>query len=107
MGRVKDLVLSDPASGTISHVVVSVGGVGGMGDKLFAVPIAQIQQAPGKDYLVLSANSDLSKGFDDKNWPSETAWQDRGDASRSAGSTPPDTSTTSSTDDNSSRVTTQ
>src|SRR5689334_5298931 len=36
IGRVKDLVLSDPSSGTISHVVVAVGGVAGIGDKLFA-----------------------------------------------------------------------
>ena len=82
VGRVKDLVLSDPSSGTISHFVVSVGGVAGMGDKLFAVPFNEVQHLPGKDYLVLSANSDLSKGFDDKNWPTDTAWQDRGAASR-------------------------
>jgi sporulation protein YlmC with PRC-barrel domain len=76
VGKVKDLVLSDPSSGTISHVVVSVGGVAGMGDKLFAVPFSEIHQAPGKDYLVLSAASDLSKGFDDKSWPTDTAWRD-------------------------------
>ena len=84
VGRVKDLVLADPSSGTISHAVVSIGGVAGMGDKLFAVPFSQLQRAPGKDYLVLSGSSDLSKAFDEKSWPEETAWQGRGDAGRTA-----------------------
>jgi sporulation protein YlmC with PRC-barrel domain len=93
VGRVKDLVLADPSSGTISHAVVSIGGVAGMGDKLFAVPFNQLQRAPGKDYLVLSGSSDLSKAFDEKSWPEETAWQG-GYAGRAASappaSTPPD-----------------
>ena len=75
VGRVKDLVLSDPSSGTISHAVVAVGGVAGVGDKLFAVPFSQLQPAPGKDYLVLSGTSDLSKAFDENSWPADTAWQ--------------------------------
>ena len=82
VGKVKDLVLGNPSSGTISHVVVSVGGVAGMGDKLFAVPFDQIQQVSGKDYLVLSAASDLSKGFDEKSWPAGTAWQQGNEAIR-------------------------
>lgn len=89
VGKVKDLVLSDPSSGTISHVVVSVGGVAGMGDKLFAVPFNEIHQAQGKDYLVLSASSDLSKGFDDKSWPTDTAWRDSSAASRPAATPAP------------------
>src|SRR5829696_586645 len=64
VGNVKDLVLGDPSSGTISHVVVAVGGVLGMGDKLFAVPFQDLQQVPGKNYLVLSHSSDLSQAFD-------------------------------------------
>src|SRR5690349_9431074 len=104
VGKVKDLVLSDPSSGTISHVVVSVGGVAGMGDKLFAVPFSEIHQAPGKDYFVLSASSDLSKGFDDKSWPTDAAWNN-GVPARSAGapapaSTPATTRTPATAADN-------
>jgi sporulation protein YlmC with PRC-barrel domain len=94
VGKVKDLVLADPSSGTISHVVVSVGGVAGMGDKLFLVPIEQVQHASGKDYFVLSASSDLSKGFDDKNWPTEMISQDRSNANRTAATTPAPAATT-------------
>ena len=43
-----------------AHVVVSVGGLAGMGDKLFAVPYNQVQSMPGKDYLVLSGSGDLA-----------------------------------------------
>jgi sporulation protein YlmC with PRC-barrel domain len=89
VGKVKDLVLGDPSSGTISHVVVSVGGVAGMGDKLFAVPFSEIHQAQGKDYLVLSASSDLSKGFDDKNWPTDTAWHNGSGAGRTSSASAP------------------
>jgi sporulation protein YlmC with PRC-barrel domain len=109
VGSVKDLVIGDPASGTISHVVVAVGGVMGMGDKLFAVPFRDLQQAPGKNYLVLSANSDLSQAFDEKSWPNQAAWQDRNQTSRNAlpaatdttvaspGASPASTPTTSTT----------
>jgi len=92
VGRVKDLVISDPSSGTISHVVVAVGGVMGMGDKLFAVPFRDLQQAPGKNYLVLSTSSDLSQAFDEKSWPDQAAWHDRSQTSRS--SLPPATDMT-------------
>jgi sporulation protein YlmC with PRC-barrel domain len=86
VGEVKDLVLADPSSGTISHVVVSVGGVAGMGDKLFAVPFDQIEQASaGRDYLVLSGSSDLSKGFDEKSWPTDgMAWREGSNGNRAA-----------------------
>ena len=83
LGTVKDLVLADPASGRISQVVVAIGGVGGMGDKLFALPYSDLQPAPDKNALVLSSNSDLSRGFDGKNW-SDIAKQDNGGSSEQA-----------------------
>lgn len=95
VGKVKDLVLSDPSSGTISHFVVAVGGVAGIGDKLFLVPFNEVQHTSDKDYFVLSASSDLSKGFDDNNWPTGTAAQ-QGGADRTA-STPPASSSAATT----------
>jgi sporulation protein YlmC with PRC-barrel domain len=91
VGSVKDLVIGDPSSGTISHVVVAVGGVMGMGDKLFAVPFSELQRVPGKNYLVLSTSSDLSQAFDEKSWPNQAAWQDRNQSGRT--SLPPATDT--------------
>jgi len=95
VGSVKDLVIADPASGTISHVVVAVGGVMGMGDKLFAVPFSELHRAPGKNYLVLSTSSDLSQAFDEKSWPNQAAWQDRNQASRTSPAAATDTTAAS------------
>jgi sporulation protein YlmC with PRC-barrel domain len=76
IGSIKDLVVSDPASGRISHAVIAVGGVLGMGDKLFAVQYDALEAQPGKDYLVLRQGVDLAKAFDDKHWPDAAAWND-------------------------------
>jgi sporulation protein YlmC with PRC-barrel domain len=68
VGKVKDLVLDDPASGQITRVVVSVGGVSGLGDKLFAIPYSDFRRDEGKHVLVLDSNSDLAHAFDDNDW---------------------------------------
>src|SRR4051812_47754864 len=69
IGTVKDLVLEDAQSGRISQVVVAVGGVLGMGDKLFSVPYNQMQMAPDGKHVVLSNTNDLAQTFDEKHWP--------------------------------------
>ena len=68
VGTVKDLVLDDPASGKVTRVVVSVGGLGGLGDKLFAVPYSELQRDQKKNALVLNQDSDLANSFKDDNW---------------------------------------
>jgi sporulation protein YlmC with PRC-barrel domain len=72
VGTVRDLVLADPNSGQVTQVVIGVGGVSGLGDKLFAVPYGDIQRQEGKDALVLSGSSDLAHAFDDNDWSSIT-----------------------------------
>ncbi|HYI06044.1 MAG TPA: PRC-barrel domain-containing protein [Reyranella sp.] len=42
IGEVEDLVL-DPASGRVLHALVSIGGVMGVGDKDYAVPLKQLR----------------------------------------------------------------
>lgn len=68
VGTVKDLVMDDPASGQITRVVVSVGGVSGLGDKLFAIPYDAVRRDEGKNVLVLNSDSDLAHAFDDNHW---------------------------------------
>ena len=68
VGTVKDLVLDDPTSGQVTRVVVSVGGVGGLGDKLFAVPFNALQRDQAKNTFVLNTDSDLAHAFNDNNW---------------------------------------
>jgi len=73
VGRVKDLVISDPSSGTISHVVVAVGGVMGMGDKLFAIPWSALTLDADRHCFILDADKERfekAPGFDKDHWPS-------------------------------------
>jgi sporulation protein YlmC with PRC-barrel domain len=93
VGTVKDLVIDDPASGQITRVVVSVGGVSGLGDKLFAVPYNALQRDEAKNVLVLSSDSDLAHAFDENNWQA-LANQNRGTASTAATMSPPSASST-------------
>jgi sporulation protein YlmC with PRC-barrel domain len=68
VGTVKDLIV-DPGSGRVLQVVVAVGGVMGVGDKLFAVPYDKLQPASGRKYVTLSGDSKLAQSFDDRHWP--------------------------------------
>jgi sporulation protein YlmC with PRC-barrel domain len=68
VGTVKDLVLDDPSSGQVTRVVVSVGGVSGLGDKLFALPYSDFQRNVAKNVLVLNSDSDLAHAFDSNDW---------------------------------------
>jgi sporulation protein YlmC with PRC-barrel domain len=68
IGTVKDLVIDDPQSGRISQVVIAVGGVLGVGDKLFVVPYGELKADAGEKHLVLSGTNDLAQAFDGKHW---------------------------------------
>jgi sporulation protein YlmC with PRC-barrel domain len=78
LGDIKDLVL-DPMSGRLSYVVVSYGGLLGMGDKLFAIPWSAVRWSTDKDYFVLNMDKEALKnapGFDEDHWPvSGAQWQ--------------------------------
>ena len=76
LGEVKDLVIDWPG-GTVRYAVLSYGGMLGIGDKLFAVPIEQFQ-AREKD-LVLAIDKQQLKnapGFNKDQWPdmADTSW---------------------------------
>ena len=59
-------------------VVVSFGGVLGMGDKYFALPWETLKAGPGSDFIVdLDKDRlDNAPGFDKKNWPkmADSSW---------------------------------
>lgn len=77
MGDIKDLVI-DPTRGEVAYVVVSYGGVMGMGDKLFAIPWSALSWSTDADYFVLNMDKDTLKnapGFDEDHWPdSSSKW---------------------------------
>jgi sporulation protein YlmC with PRC-barrel domain len=83
IGSVDDLVIN-VAEGKVNYVAMSVGGVLGIGDKLFAVPFREMKFNHGKDemFFVLDVSKEkLEKapGFDKNNWPdfADPKWRDQ------------------------------
>jgi sporulation protein YlmC with PRC-barrel domain len=73
IGTIEDLVIS-LQDGKVQYVALSVGGVLGIGDKLFAVPFEEIRFNHGKDemYFVLDISKEkleAAPGFEKSNWP--------------------------------------
>lgn len=80
LGKIEDLVM-DASSGRVRYAVLSFGGFLGMGDKLFAVPWADLSLVPKgmtsagtakEDYYVLDVSKEALKnapGFDKNQWP--------------------------------------
>jgi sporulation protein YlmC with PRC-barrel domain len=83
LGTVNDLVIDIP-TGKISYVAVSVGGVLGVGDKMFAVPYTSVKFDHGNDemFFVLDMPKErleAAPGFDQSNWPNfaDPHWSDK------------------------------
>ena len=73
LGAIDDLVI-DMQKGHVSYVALGVGGVLGIGEKLFAVPFHEIQFKHDRDesFFVLNVSKEQLKdapGFDKSNWP--------------------------------------
>jgi sporulation protein YlmC with PRC-barrel domain len=79
LGDIKDLVL-DPETGQVVYAVVTFGGVFGMGDKLFAVPLQALRWIRDKEYYVLDIDKSLlekAPGFDKDHWPNSLSKWDQ------------------------------
>lgn len=79
LGEIKDVVI-DWNSGKVQYTVLSFGGILGVGDKLFAIPIDQFKTQPDSKKFVLAIDKDRLKnapGFDKNNWPdfADTTWR--------------------------------
>lgn len=71
LGDIEDLVINTH-TGVVQYAVLSFGGVMGLGDKLFAIPIASLQTKADDDKFVLDVPKDRLKaapGFNKDNWP--------------------------------------
>ena len=80
LGKIEEIVLAKLA-GTAKYVVLSFGGLLGMGNKLFALPWKSISYDPGRKAFVLSVSKEkLEKapGFDKGHWPDmqQAVWRD-------------------------------
>lgn len=90
IGDVKDVVL-DGGTNRVSYVVVSYGGIAGIGDKLFAVPWRALESRsiePDKTFLNVSEDTmKNAPGFDDKHWPDMASKTFRAEIDRYYGDT--------------------
>lgn len=77
LGSINELVV-DPDSGQVVYVVVSFGGMFGLGNKLFALPWSALHWERDKKNYVLNIDNEVLKkapGFDKKHWPdSSNKW---------------------------------
>jgi sporulation protein YlmC with PRC-barrel domain len=75
LGDLKDIVLDEKTGATL-YGVMSFGGMMGVGDKYFAIPIDDFKVEPGTASLVVQADKEQLKkasGFDKDHWPSRPA----------------------------------
>jgi sporulation protein YlmC with PRC-barrel domain len=71
LGKAHDLMI-DLHNGRVAYIVLSYGGVLGMGNKLFAVPWDAIKVDEDQKALILDVDKrtlENAPGFDKDNWP--------------------------------------
>ena len=71
IGTVEEIMI-DINTGHVAYVVVSFGGILGIGDKLFAVPWSTLRVDTERQVVVIDADKALlerAPGFDKVNWP--------------------------------------
>ncbi|MDP1930150.1 MAG: PRC-barrel domain-containing protein [Gammaproteobacteria bacterium] len=81
LGGIKDMML-DVHTGHVAYVVLSFGGIFGMGEKLFAVPWNALTLDTKEKRFILNADKEKLKnapGFDKANWPdmADRTWGDK------------------------------
>lgn len=81
LGKIEDLMI-DTTKGAVDYAVLSFGGVLGIGDKLFAIPMSRISVDTNNERCVLNVDKERLKdapGFDKDNWPNtaDPKWQTR------------------------------
>ena len=78
LGNVDEIMVDIP-SGRVAYAVVTVGGVLGMGSKLFAVPWNALKVDEDEKCFILNVDKktlENAPGFDKDNWPdmADTSW---------------------------------
>jgi len=104
LGTVNDLV-ANVETGKIEYVAISVGGILGVGDKLFAVPFDLLKFDHGQDemFFVLDMSKDklmAAPGFNKSDWPdfADPHWSEKIDSYfRHAATAKQSTTTTTTT----------
>jgi sporulation protein YlmC with PRC-barrel domain len=71
LGEVVDLAI-DARLGRVSYAVLAFGGVLGIGERLYALPISALRFSANADYLSVDiprSRLQASSGFDHEHWP--------------------------------------
>jgi sporulation protein YlmC with PRC-barrel domain len=71
LGKIDELMIDIP-SGRVAYAVLSVGGLLGMGSKLFAIPWEALALDEDEKEFILSVEKttlETAPGFDKDNWP--------------------------------------
>jgi hypothetical protein len=74
LGTIQDLVVN-PQDSRIAYAVLSFGGVLGLGEKRFAVPLSVLQRAADIDTFILEMDQERLQNapqFNQHNWPQMT-----------------------------------
>lgn len=79
LGKIEDLMINTQ-SGSVEYAVLSFGGILGIGDKLFAVPMQALAVDADEEEFVLHESKERledAPGFDKDNWPdtADDKWQ--------------------------------
>lgn len=81
LGKIEELVI-DKLNGNIKYVVLSFGGILGLGEKLFAIPWRILRYNDDRDCFVINVSKDKLKnaeGFNKDSWPdmANETWSDK------------------------------
>ena len=77
LGSLKELVI-DMEDGRIAYVVLSFGGILGLGDKMFAIPWEALILNPKDQTFILDVEKEVLKeapGFDKDHWPDDAQYE--------------------------------
>lgn len=79
LGTIEDFML-DTSTAKVDYAVVSFGGVLGIGDKLFAIPMQALKLDADNKQFILDADKESLKnapGFEKDHWPNtaDPSWR--------------------------------
>jgi sporulation protein YlmC with PRC-barrel domain len=76
LGKIEEAMM-DLTTGSLSYLVLSTGGVLGIGDKFFAIPLDRLTFDVEKKVFYLDIDRTKLKtlpGFDKEKWPRKAEW---------------------------------